>query len=197
MTAVLARSPARRSAISTDTWRDGLARADPDRRPVPGEDDRVRADVADGPPGEQQVGQLLERRPALGHDLELAAVEPELVEVLDQQPAGDPLEVEVGDAVVAHPLGRVGRDGEDLEAGLGLEDAERRLAEARRDDRLVRVRGDLAGGRAVELAVDPDDPAERRDRVGLERVPVGLDELVVRGEPDRVGVLDDRDGRAP
>ena len=96
----------------------GLAGADPDRRPVPGEDDRVRADVADRPPREQQVGQLLERRAALGHDLELAAIEPELVEGLDQQPAGDALEVEAGDAVVAHALGRVGRDGEQLEAGL-------------------------------------------------------------------------------
>ena len=63
------------------------------------------------------------------------------------------------------------------------------------DDRLVRVGRDLARRRAIELAVDPDDAAEGRHRVGLEGVPVGLDELVVRGEPDRVGVLDDGDGR--
>jgi hypothetical protein len=44
------------------------------------------------------------------------------------------------------------------------------VAVRRGDDRLVGVRGDLAGGRPVQLAVDPDDPAERRDRVGLERV---------------------------
>ena len=55
---------------------------------------------------------------------------------------------------------------------------------------------------AISRAVAPsssrltaDDPAERGDRIGLERVPVGLDELVVRGEPDRVGVLDDGDRR--
>ena len=64
-----------------------------------------------------------------------------------------------------------------------------------RDDRLVRVGRDLPRGRAVELAVDPDDPAEGGHRVGLERVPVRLDELVVRGEADRVRVLDDGDGR--
>ena len=53
---------------------------------------------------------------------------------------------------------------------------------------------------AISRAVEPsssrltaDDAAERRDRVGLERVPVGLDELVVRGQTDRVGVLDDDD----
>ena len=64
----------------------GLAGADADRRRVAGEHDRVRADVADRAPGEQQVGQLLERRPALGDDLQLAAVEPELVEA--SRPAG-------------------------------------------------------------------------------------------------------------
>ena len=102
----------------------GLAGADPDRRAVAGEDDRVRADVADRPPGEQQVGQLLEGRAALGHDLEPAAIEAELVQALDEQAAGDPLEVEAGDAVVAHPLGRVGRDGQQLEAGLAAQDAD-------------------------------------------------------------------------
>ena len=83
----------------------GLTGADPDGRRVLGQHDRVRADVADGPPGEQQVGQLLEGRPTLGHHLELAALEPELVLRLDEEAAADPLEVEVGDAVVAHPLG--------------------------------------------------------------------------------------------
>src|SRR5439155_10926318 len=83
----------------------GLGRADPDGRAVPGENDGVRSDVADGPPGEQQVVQLVEGRPALGHDLKTAAVEAKLVQALDQEPARDPLEIEVGDAVVAHSLG--------------------------------------------------------------------------------------------
>ncbi len=64
-----------------------------------------------------------------------------------------------------------------------------------RHDRLVRVRRDLAGGRSVHLAIHPDDAAEGRDRIGLERVPVRLDELLVRRQPDRVRVLDDRDRR--
>ena len=38
-------------------------------------------------------------------------------------------------------------------------------------------------------------PPNAATGIGLERPAVGLDELVVRGEPDRVGVLDDRDGR--
>jgi hypothetical protein len=74
--------------------------------------------MTDRPPREEHVGQLLQRRPALGDDLEPAAIETELVLGLDQQAAGDALEVEAGDAVVAHPVGRVGRDREQLEAGL-------------------------------------------------------------------------------
>ena len=173
----------------------GLAGADPDGRAVAREDDRVRANVPHRAPGEQHVGQLLEGRPTLGHDLEPAAIEPELVLALDQQAAGDALEVEAGDAVVAHAVGRVGRDRQQLEPGLAAQDADRRLAEPGRHDRLVRVRRDLARRRAIELAVDPDDPAEGRHRIGLEGVPVGLDQLVVRGQPDRVGVLDDGHGR--
>ena len=118
MTASLARSPARLSAISTETLRDACAAPIPTVDAVPGQHDRVRPDVAHGPPGEQQVGELAERRVAPGHDLELAAVEVDRVERLDQQAAADPLEVQVRDAVVAHALGRVGGDREQLEAGL-------------------------------------------------------------------------------
>ena len=78
---------------------------------------------------------------------------------------------------------------------LGPQDPEGGLAVGGRDDRLVRVRGDLAGGRAVQLAVDADDAAEGRHRIGLEGVAIRLDELVVRGQADRVGVLDDGDRR--
>ncbi len=49
------------------------------------------------PPREQEVGQLVEGWPALGHHLELVAVLLQVVEGLDQQPAADPLEVEVAD----------------------------------------------------------------------------------------------------
>ena len=78
---------------------------------------------------------------------------------------------------------------------LGAQDPEGGLAVGRGDDRLVRVRGDLAGRGAVHLAVHADDAAERGDRIGLEGVAVRLDELVVRGQADRVRVLDDRDRR--
>jgi hypothetical protein len=71
------------------------------------------------------------------------------------------------------------RDGEQLEARLVAKHRERRLADAGCDDRLVRIRRDLAGGGTVELAVDRDDAAERGDGIGLERLPVGLDEVRV------------------
>jgi hypothetical protein len=78
---------------------------------------------------------------------------------------------------------------------LRLEDAERGLVVAGATTASYEFAAISRGGRPVELAVDADDPAERRHGVGLERVPVGLDELVGGRQPDRVGVLDDRDGR--
>ena len=83
---------------------------DPDGRRVLRQHDRVRADVAHGAPGEQQVRQLLERRAALRDDLELVAVDAQVVDRLDEQSAADALEVELGDAVVAHALDGIGRD---------------------------------------------------------------------------------------
>ena len=195
MTAVLARSPARRSAISTDVWRLAWAAPIPIVAPF-----RARTIAFERT---WQTERQAKRRSFSSSSVGRRFVttwsrprsRPTSSRLSTRSAAGDALEVEAGDPVVAHALGRVGRDGEDLEPGLGLEDPERGLAVGRGDDRLVRVGGDLAGGRPVHLAVDPDDPAERRDRVGLEGVAVGLDELVARGDPDRVGVLDDRDRR--
>ena len=104
-----------------------LRRADPHRRAVAREDDRVRPDVAHGPPREQEVGELAQRRVAAGHDLELAAVDVERVDRLDEEAAADALEVEVRDAVVAHAVRRRGRDVEELEPLLVAQDLERGL----------------------------------------------------------------------
>src|SRR5207253_5233747 len=99
-----------------------LSGADPNRRGPAGEDDRIRADMTDRAPGEEEVRQLLELRAALRDHLELALVEPERIERLDQQAAGHPLEVERGDSVVPHALGRIGGDREQLQTGLVAED---------------------------------------------------------------------------
>ena len=119
-------------------------------------------DVADRAPGEQQVGQLLERRPALRDDVQLGAVHVDPVERLHEQAAADPLEVEVGDAVVGEAVGRR-RPARPARRGRLLgEDRPRLVRVARRDDRLVGVAGDQAGRLAVELAVDADDRRRRR-----------------------------------
>ena len=81
-----------------------LAGADPERRPVLGEDDRVRAHVPADLPREQQVGPLLLGRLGLGRPrvIDLARlVDP--VGVLDQQPAGDALHVALAGDVVERP----------------------------------------------------------------------------------------------
>ena len=120
MTAVLARSPARRSAISTDTWR--LAWAAPIPTVAPFRASTIAFErtwrTARQAKSRSVSSSSVGRR--LRDDLEPAAIEADLVEGLDEEAAGDALEVEVGDPVVAHALGRVRRDREDLEAGLGL-----------------------------------------------------------------------------
>ena len=117
----------------------GLPGADAHERAVPREHDRVARHVADRAPREQQVGELLERRPAAGHDVELRPVDLELVARLDQQPALDAVEVEVRDAVVGQPVGALGRHRQDREVVALGEHRQRRVAEARRHDGLVGV----------------------------------------------------------
>src|SRR3954469_8009769 len=108
-----------------------LPTPDTHRRGLLCEHDRVRPDVADRSPREQEVGQLLERRTTLGHDVELRLVEPELVHGLDEQAPRDALEVELRDPIVGEPIGGVRRHGEELDLGLLAERREGPLVEAR------------------------------------------------------------------
>ena len=144
-------------------------------------------------PGEEEVGQLLERRPTFRDDLQRAAVQAQLILSLDEQAAGDPLEVQAGHAVIAQALGGVGRDGQDLKAGLLAQDAQRRVAVRGCDDRFEEF---AAISRAVgpsSWRFTPTMPPNAATESHLKRLPVGLHELVVRGEADRIRVLDDRD----
>ena len=68
-------------------------------------------------------------------------------------------------------------------AGLG--------GEGRRGDGLDKELGNLSGGVAVHRAVDADDPAECRDRVASQRLPVGLHDIRSGGRAAGVGVLHD------
>jgi hypothetical protein len=134
--------------------------------------------VPDRAPGEEQIGQLLEGRAALGDGLELVAILLHLVEGLDQQAATDPLEVEAADAeLVELAVGR--RHLDDLEAALGAKDLERLGRVTRRDDGLEEARPDGACRRLVDDPVRADDPAVGGDAVALER------------EPERFGKVDD------
>ena len=144
MTESGARSPALRSATSTLTTRDGWPAPMPTMACFLASTTAFDFDVPHRAPGEQQVGELLERRPALGDGLELVAVLLHLVEGLDQEPAADALEVELADAqVVRVVLGR--RHLDDLEAALRAQDLERLRRVARRHDRLEEARAGWRG----------------------------------------------------
>lgn len=156
-----------------------------------GEYDGVAPHVADGTPGEEQVGQFLQRWPALGDHLELRAIEIGAIERLDQQPAVDALELEPSDAVVGNGVRRWGRHGEQGEVLLGRQDAPCLVRVRRCDERLVGVADDLVGCLGVHFAVDRHDRAEGTHRIAIERAQVGLGQPIVRGQSGRVGLLDD------
>ena len=73
-----------------------LPGADADRRAVLGVDDGVRLDVLGHLEGEQQIGELRWRRLALGHDLQLGAVDHAVVARLHQEAAGQRAERDAG-----------------------------------------------------------------------------------------------------
>ncbi len=125
-------------------------------------------------PGEEQVGQLLEGRPAVGHDLELGAVELRAIARLDEQAAVDALEIEPGDAVVAQPFEAGAAHGEHGKALLLGQDLARGLRQTRCDDGLVGIARNRACGLGVDLAIEGNDRTERRHRVALERLLVRL-----------------------
>ena len=90
-----------------------------------------------------------------------------------------------------------------VSARRDLEQAEILLrAKARKGLRRVRGRddcfdeefGNLFGGGAVYLSVDADDATEGRDRIGLERAAVGVEDRRARRSSAGVGVLDDDRG---
>ena len=86
-----------------------------------------------------------------------------------------------------------GRQGDLKHAHVGLlrEDGERLGAVRRRDQHLDELLGDVLGAGAVDLAVEGDDAAEGRGRVGLQRLRVRRGAVVGHGDAARVGVLDD------
>ena len=112
ITASLARSPARRSAMSTDDVAARLAAPIPTVAPFRARTIAFERTFRTPRHANSRSVSSPEGRLAAGHDLELAPVEVDGVERLDQQPAAHALEVEVRDPVVAHALGRAaGRRG--------------------------------------------------------------------------------------
>ena len=178
----------------------GLAAAQPDQPAVADEHDRVRGHAADEPPGEVEVELLGVGRRAAGR----------------AGPGGRVVGGDVGrrdeDRAAGGPdrAGRVGRGGavarrrraprRRRRAGSAWSPgsrARRRRRPARRRSRGRSRRAASATAR-VDGPGQRDDPAERADRVGLERGLPGLDERRPFGGAARVGVLDDdaRRGRA-
>ena len=84
---------------------------------------------------------------------------------------------------------------EDPDVLLRLQDLERAVLVAGRDDDLGEDLGDLLGHLDRHRQVRRDDAAERRHRVARVRLAVGVGDVGADRDAARVGVLDDRDGR--
>ena len=82
--------------------------------------------------------------------------------------------------------------GDDPEIRLARQDGAHVVAslEARRDHRLDEGRDERTRGVDVNRAIEPDDPAKRRERIRLTCVDVRIGEGVAGRNPARVGVLD-------
>ncbi len=166
-----------------------LAGADPDGLESLGEHDRIRVDVFRDPPREEQVAPLLLRELA-ADELHAVALGDVPVPVLDEHAAEHPAVVPVGVCGRA-PLGVV----EDAKSRLAHEHLRRLLVEAGREEHLHELTCDRDPERGRHRAVEDDDAAERRDRIGRESLRVRLLDRRRDRDPARVRVLDDRAGR--
>ena len=140
-------------------------------------------------PGEDHVLPLLFGGLDPGHHLHDLPGLRVTVAILDQEAAPDPLDV---------PLPRVGRRrfvGEDPDRLLLGEDPERILGVGGGCQYLDEILVKRLGQGSVDLPVDHDHAAEGRERVGRERLLVGLEHPVPDRHPARVVVLDDHAGR--
>ena len=115
----------------------------------------------------------------------------EHVRRLQQQAAADALHFE-GVVVVRQ------RHVEDAQVLLGRQHFPGGRREGRGDQHFDEVLALVHGGDDVDIdgAVEGDDAAEGRGRIGLEGLFVGAEQLAVDGDAARVGVLDDDAGRA-
>src|SRR5262249_17410561 len=141
-------------------------------------------------PGEVERGQLVGRGRALRDDLRLVGGDDTAIAGLDQDAARDGADRPAGDLLVERP----GR--EQPEVLLLAEDLARGIVEGGRDHALEEGLAGPARQLAVDAAVDGDDAAEGRDRVGRARQTVGLGDGGGGRDAARVRVLDDDRGRA-
>src|ERR1051325_1001728 len=165
-----------------------LPGADAERGSVAAEDDGVRFHVLGHAPGEDEIRALRFARRRPRDELEIPGIEHLRVAGLHEQAAAD--------ALVVVRLGTVGqRHLEHPQICLPGEDRLCFRLDARRDHDLGELRAERFGRARVERAVEREDAAEGRHRVGLERLRVRFSERIGDRGPARVGVLHDHAGR--
>src|SRR5690606_32604067 len=109
--------------------------------------------------------------------------------LLDEHPTADGADIELGKSLA----GAI-RERQDAGTLLLLEQLERIVVVARRDDDIELDLPHLARGFKIDWPVQRDDPAEGGNGVTFIGGLVGIDERVADGKAARDGVLDNADG---
>ena len=140
-------------------------------------------------PGKQQVAHFLLARRAFGHHLEF--VIERQVGILHQQAAGDPLEIETL-AGLSGPLAAF----QQAHVLLGRHDFHRCRSHLGRNDHFDELALDDGLRRCrIQFAIEGDDAAKSRFRIGLVGAVIGVQQVLAIGNAARIGVLDDDAGR--
>src|SRR5207302_4903418 len=139
-----------------------LASTDAERGTVAGEDDRIGLYEFGDAPGEREIAPLRFARCFSRHHAQLAALHHAAIRSLHEQPAADAL------VVVRLVLARE-RHFEQAQVGLAFQYFQGIGRHARRDDDLGELLAERLRRAGIERAIETEDAAERRDRIGGER----------------------------
>ena len=141
--------------------------------------------------GEFQIGQLLRRRRALGHDLQRHIVDDGVVAALREKAAGDGAQRQARSARIGQAAGQAAaaNSSSPPTSAIASSSASGAMMTSVKISTIFRA---LA---ASSLPVQRDDAAEGRDRIAAQRLEIGLLQRRAFRDAAGVGVLDDRDRR--
>ena len=165
-----------------------LTGTDTECHSVATENDGIGFDEFDDFGGEQHILHLLRGRLFFRHDFQIGRNDIDNVRRLDEQASSDPFEIE-----------RIGvfakGDLEKTQVFLAVENAFGFFRESRCNQYFHEQFGYFFRRTAIEFSIECDDTAESRFGIGLQRFPVGVQQIFSGRDTTGVGMFDDDAGR--